>query len=697
MKLSITMMVKNEEKYLEQSLLSLKPIMDNIKSELIIVDTGSEDSTVEIAKKYTEKVYFHEWNNDFANMRNKTIKYAKGEWILILDGDEIIEDSKGIIDFLNSKQSKKYNTGALTIKSILNGEDESTYSSFLALRLFRNNSKFYYEGSIHEQPKYQQPVIEIESQIIHYGYLSTDKKLMELKFQRNIRLLKEELEKDPENIYYLFQLSQSYGMHKDYKRSLEANLKAYEIAKKNKINLKNRMYIYTHLALAYYWNEKYVELERICVEALKVKDGYIDLYYYLGKAQKSLMKDREAIKGYKVYLKMLKPDSKFKIVKDLSVTHATLGKCEDVYLDLCMLYYRQEDMLEALKYARKITSQNILKSVMPYIINIYIDLQQYNELNEYYSREIIEEEDEEIIIHFWTCLENAINKLDKDEKIKIARLFSAEDDDYSLLNNIRLHISEGYGKIDDSLLEKIKQVDFESLPVFFAGIIYFLMKNKYPLGSILCKLREYVFQAHIEFLSNKYDDLSENILEYLKSPYNVQSLDEIRIRKVLKKSILILDNIDIEEFNYIWKKYVEVGTQYIVKIYNQEVIENELIYDVKNEEDAFLVYMLLAKKNKEKDRLTYIRYLRKALEVYPKMKKGIEILLEEIKEEKDEDVSDIKSEFDELKEKVKENINILLEAKKVGEAKALIDEYLRIVPNDLEMLMLKSEVQLKLM
>ncbi|EQB3123896.1 glycosyltransferase, partial [Clostridium botulinum] len=75
MKLSIAMMVKNESKYLDKCLSSLKPVLDAVSSELIIVDTGSTDNTVEIAKKYTDKLYFHNWNNDFSDMRNITIDY----------------------------------------------------------------------------------------------------------------------------------------------------------------------------------------------------------------------------------------------------------------------------------------------------------------------------------------------------------------------------------------------------------------------------------------------------------------------------------------------------------------------------------------------------------------------------------------------------------------------------------------------
>ena len=96
----------------------------------------------------------------------------------------------------------------MTIKNIT--DDKNSHVITNILRLFRNNN-FFYTGSIHEQPAFKQPVININTSIIHYGYLSTDKDLMEYKFRRNLELIKNELKKDPENIYFLFQLSQSYG------------------------------------------------------------------------------------------------------------------------------------------------------------------------------------------------------------------------------------------------------------------------------------------------------------------------------------------------------------------------------------------------------------------------------------------------------------------------------------------------------
>ena len=109
MLLSIVMMVKNEEKYLDKTLYALNDLRKDIDTELIILDTGSTDSTVEIAKKYTDKVYFAKWNENFADMRNISISYAIGDWILILDADEELTNYDKLKDFFNCDKHKKYN------------------------------------------------------------------------------------------------------------------------------------------------------------------------------------------------------------------------------------------------------------------------------------------------------------------------------------------------------------------------------------------------------------------------------------------------------------------------------------------------------------------------------------------------------------------------------------------------------------
>src|SRR5262249_23210365 len=88
-RLTLSMIVKNEEKYLAQCLDSVKGIAD----EIVIVDTGSTDKTVEIAKSYGAEVYHFDWTDDCSEARNECLKYCTGDWVLWLDADEALEPS----------------------------------------------------------------------------------------------------------------------------------------------------------------------------------------------------------------------------------------------------------------------------------------------------------------------------------------------------------------------------------------------------------------------------------------------------------------------------------------------------------------------------------------------------------------------------------------------------------------------------
>src|SRR3989338_7693689 len=97
--ISLCMITKNEEKYLEQCLDSVKDIVD----EIIIVDTGSKDKTKEIAKKFSAKIFDFEWVDNFSAARNESLKHAAKDWILVLDADEVVEkkDLERIKELIN--------------------------------------------------------------------------------------------------------------------------------------------------------------------------------------------------------------------------------------------------------------------------------------------------------------------------------------------------------------------------------------------------------------------------------------------------------------------------------------------------------------------------------------------------------------------------------------------------------------------
>lgn len=211
--ISLCMIVKNEEKNLEKCLTAIAGHMD----EIIIVDTGSTDRTKEIAKQYTDKVYDYQWTEDFAAARNFSISQASYEFILVIDSDEITEN----IDIENIRKLTEENPRKIgrllrVNEYTRNGE---AFQYFERVNRLFSKKHYRYEGIIHEQvvsiKDSEGDSYHIPLSVRHSGY-EGELAVRKNKTERNIRLLKQALTKNPEDPYILYQLGKSYYMEEDY-------------------------------------------------------------------------------------------------------------------------------------------------------------------------------------------------------------------------------------------------------------------------------------------------------------------------------------------------------------------------------------------------------------------------------------------------------------------------------------------------
>ncbi|WP_051188650.1 glycosyltransferase [Proteocatella sphenisci] len=688
MKLSIPMMVKNESKYLEQVLMSLQPIRDAIDTELIIVDTGSEDNTVEIAKRFTDKVFFHQWNNDFSEMRNITLDYAKGEWLLIIDGDEVLENPQPIIEFLMSKKAKKYNTGFISAKNIINENDLSDTAVFTAPKLFRNMSDFRFTGAIHNQPNMKLPYYEINSIIVHYGYMSTDKDLMEKKFQRTSNILKQELEKDPENIYYWYQLSVTYRMHNDDNLAIEPAEKAYNLLKDKKKNPKSYIYVYKELIAAYLNNKEFEKAEIICDEVLQIASGYVDLHFFAGKAKLIRGKLKEAAEQYELYIDVLADYDNSEGKKDATIISYTLGKLEEAYYDLVITYEKLEEYKIALEYAEKIISENYKNKLLSNVVNICTKLSDYQNLKKWYESIVIEGDAKNIEL-IEMHIENIKTEIDENQKHEIEEVFSDVSTNYAVINLVGLQERNDSGKVNPELLEKIAILDFSKLPLFYGKILYYLLKKSYALSDVLSSLRLSGIRLYLDYFIKAYPNYHDAALKYIKNN-PTRNLSDARINREIEKYALVLEKLEGEEFRYMLERYIEDGAYHITGIYHPDIIENEIVSEIKEDDEEFLLYLYKGRLKKNSDPAQYIRYLKKAIHVFP-FKKAIEVLKDEVEQQLNPPVNE---EMEILKKQFKENIKILIAGGMLEQAEEVIRQYEQIISSDEEILLFKSHISL---
>src|SRR3954467_3292702 len=144
--LSLAMIVRDEEEMLPRSLAAAKDAVD----EIIVVDTGSTDRTVEIAKSFGAKVIEREWTGSFADARNASFDAATGDWIMFLDADEVLvaDDAERLREVLG----RTWREAFYLVETNFTGElGDGTAVTHNALRVFRNRPEYRFEGRIHEQ------------------------------------------------------------------------------------------------------------------------------------------------------------------------------------------------------------------------------------------------------------------------------------------------------------------------------------------------------------------------------------------------------------------------------------------------------------------------------------------------------------------------------------------------------------------
>ena len=132
--ISACIITKNEEKNIVRCLNSIKDIVD----EIIVVDTGSNDKTINIAEKYTNNIYHYKWSDDFAKARNFAIDKANGDYILFLDADEYFVQGCNLKEIITS-DNNLYDAYLIKIININIDENDRIMDEFLAIRLFKND------------------------------------------------------------------------------------------------------------------------------------------------------------------------------------------------------------------------------------------------------------------------------------------------------------------------------------------------------------------------------------------------------------------------------------------------------------------------------------------------------------------------------------------------------------------------------
>lgn len=325
--LSLCMIVRDERRYLPRCLKSIEGLVD----EIVVVDTGSQDGTDDLARDWGARVFYEPWKGDFSLARNASLARASGDWILVLDADEeLVGGRETLSELLRAPDDVE--GYLLTIESPTHEEPGSQVLVHLNLRLFRRRPEYKFTGMIHEQllpsivaARPEARILEAPVVIRHHGYLSANNAA---KAARNRSILSQALLTDPDNAFLRYHLGVTCYQSGDYRGAVEQFWPLY-----HRLNPEVSFYptLVRNLAIALLEVGDVRQALAVAERGCKQFPDYADLFYLRGVALRRLRRYREAVEVLEACCRMPEPPGRYVNTRGVNgpLAQVLLGQIEE--------------------------------------------------------------------------------------------------------------------------------------------------------------------------------------------------------------------------------------------------------------------------------------------------------------------------------------------------------------------------------
>lgn len=523
--LSVCMIVKNEEKVLERCLESIHGIAD----EIIVVDTGSTDSTKDIALKYTEHVYDFEWVRDFAKARNFAASKASGEWILSMDADEYVDRDS----FEKFKQELDNNPpeediNAVQIVNFVGDKADSTVLN-RHTRFYRNNGNIEYERPIHEVLTYKFDENKknyglVNLLVYHTGYMKDVDKEKQ-KTERNLSILLEQKEKKGIDYFYIGNEYNKLG-------EIDKAIRYYQLSYNNRESVAadyiTKLLVF--LIDALYREKRYDEALEIIKGCEEGYPNYADYKYYKGLIY---LTKKDYKKAKSIFENILANST------NLIIDHSEEYKEYGPLIHLANIYEKENNLQKAVEYyARAVSVNPSNDSIWSRLLYLLGKNSPLEELTGFINRKVVPS-----------------SGMNEQRMIKIllnVPILNVQKLSRSLLDNEKLSDLE-----NESLLIKNYMLDLN-----FAEVDYLLQDKS---ASDLTMLMQTNIYSISDFIIQVHENENEKLFESLKKItvlFNINNIVPLLFAERHKK--MKLNNTEKNIFVNIYRQAKILGIEQIM-------------------------------------------------------------------------------------------------------------------------------------
>lgn len=696
LRLTIGLIVKNEEKTLDKCLASMKPLLDAVPSELIITDTGSTDRTKEIARKYTDHIIDFEWCNDFSAARNTAVDIARGEWFMFIDGDEWFEDVTPVAEFFQSGECDQYWSASYDVRNYTDFSGKN-YSKTSPNRIIRLYPGARFQNQIHEEIPYMIPLKLLDAFAHHYGYVyRTTEEAEKHNDGRNRKMLEKELEKNPDDLKALFQLGMQLLGAEDQK-VIEYVERGADVLRRGEIAGPGVAHVYSSMRQIRLQAMLNLGRDEDVLESLpealsrekKPSVFHMEDTWTAQQAAYHLKRYEETVRLGEKYEKLYQGVQNGSVDTKAQVNsfffHITPEARETALScrGMALLELKRND--EARACAEKLDLA--LKygawpsNVAGFCFHYARKTGDWSLPAEFYTKVCALNDDGKKQTFLSNAEWNYRNYPSRQEAFLRAFAGAESPEGYPLLCRLRLAEREGDAVRADALLESLRTME-QPWDATFSDALYYVLKEKKSLLPFLPRIDVDDATAVAMSMQQSHEDYADVLDAYIAHFSYEDAKAQCCLACLLSLAMVQVNAADDpERYERLIRAYAETLSAYVRAVCRPEALAEPAL-PVLPRLYRFGWYVGGAFQTRSRgDGAGYLAGLRAALEEYPAMKAPMEFLLHRFKtEQKKQDAR--AAEFDKLAEQVKSAIEALIAQGNLKQAGIYTLQLAKLMPED---------------